>query len=211
MEEHLTLEVDDLSLEARFSPGATDAGAIITHPHPLYGGSMDNNVVWTAVRAFGERGWSTLRFNFRGVGASTGSYGGGLAEVEDVAAAAEFLKARVIGPCWLVGYSFGAAVAARALLQGLDAAGAVLISPPIAFMELDYLSETPGLRLIVAGDRDDLCPLADLKNLLRHRQPPVDLRVVTGADHFYGGREKELFRILVDYPFIPEEQASPAK
>ena len=203
MEEHLTLKVNNLSLEARFSSGDKAVGAIITHPHPLYGGSMDNNVVWTAIRAFGEQGWSTLRFNFRGVGASTGSYGEGLAEVEDVAAAADFLKSRVSGPCWLVGYSFGAAVSARALLQGLDAAGAVLISPPIAFMELDYLSDTPGLRLIVAGDRDDLCPLADLENLLGQRHPPVDLKVVVGADHFYGGREKELFHILVDYLFEP--------
>lgn len=176
------------------------AGAVITHPHPLYGGSMNNNVVWTAARALGARGWSTLRFNFRGVGQSTGAYGGGVAEVEDVAAALTFCQARVPGPCFLVGYSFGAAVAARALMGGLDAAGAVLISPPIAFMELDFLAETPRLDLIVAGDQDDLCPLADLEALLRDRQPPVDLRVVPLADHFYADREEELFRILRDFP-----------
>jgi alpha/beta superfamily hydrolase len=201
VEEHLTLKVNDLSLEARFSPGAQPAGAIITHPHPLFGGSMDNNVVWTAVRALGERGWSTLRFNFRGVGKSTGSHGGGVAEAEDVVTATDFLKSKVAGPCFLVGYSFGAAVAARALLDGLDAAGAVLISPPMAFMDLDFLMETPRLNLVVAGDRDDLCPLADAENLCRRHQPPVDLKVVSGADHFYGGREKELFRILLEYPF----------
>ena len=176
------------------------AGAVITHPHPLYGGSMNNNVVWTAVRAFGDRGWSTLRFNFRGVGLSTGSYGGGLAEVDDVAAAVAFLKSWVPGPCFLTGYSFGASVAARALLQGLEVAGAVLISPPIAFMDLNFLPETPGISLIVAGDHDDLCPLADLENLFGPRQPPVNLRVLSGADHFYGGREEELFRLLKDFP-----------
>jgi uncharacterized protein len=201
MEEHLTLKVNDLSLEARFNPGAALAGALITHPHPLFGGSMDNNVVWTAVRALGERGWSTLRFNFRGVGASTGRYGEGVAEVEDVVAAADFLKSKVPGARFLVGYSFGAAVAARALLEGLDAAGAVLISPPIAFMDLEFLLETPGLNLVVAGDQDELCPLADVENLCRRHQPPVDLRVVSGADHFYGGRERELFGILLEYPF----------
>lgn len=201
MEEQLTLKVNDLSLEARFNPGDATAGAVITHPHPLFGGSMDNNVVWTAVRALGERGWSTLRFNFRGVGASTGSHGGGLAEVEDVAAAVDFLRSKVPGPCFLVGYSFGAAVAARSLLEGLEAAGAVLISPPIAFMDLEFLLETPRLCLVVAGDRDDLCPLAEVEALCRRHQPPVDLRVVAGADHFYGGREKELFRILSGYPF----------
>jgi uncharacterized protein len=200
VEEQLTLKVNDLSLEARFIPGPVAVGAVITHPHPLYGGSMNNNVVWTAARALGERGWSTLRFNFRGVGASTGNYGEGLAEVEDVVAAANFIKSRVPGPCFLVGYSFGAAVAARALLEGLDAAGAVLISPPIAFMDLDFLAETPGLCLIIAGDRDDLCPLAEVGNLCRRRQTPVDLRVISGADHFYAGHEKELFRILWEYP-----------
>jgi len=203
-EERVDLKAGEISLEARFCPGPAAPGAVITHPHPLYGGSMDNNVVWTAARAFGERGWSTLRFNFRGVGRSTGNYGGGLEEVEDVVAAAAYLKSRVSGPCFLVGYSFGAAVAARALLQGLDAAGAVLISPPIAFMELTFLAETPRLVLVVAGDQDELCPLADVERLCRALVPPVELKVVPQTDHFYAGREQELFRILREYP-LPEE------
>jgi alpha/beta superfamily hydrolase len=199
MEEQVHIKAGEVSLEARFIPGASTSGVVVTHPHPLYGGSMDNNVVWTAVRAYGDQGWSTLRFNFRGVGASTGSYGDGLAEVEDVAGAVAYLASRVTGPCYLVGYSFGAAVAARALLEGLRVAGAVLISPPIAFMDLDFLPETPGLNLIVVGDEDDLCPLAEVEDLCRRRQPPVDLRVVSGADHFFGGREEGLYRILKDY------------
>lgn len=203
MEEQLIIPAGEVSLEARFIAGVAPAGAVITHPHPLYGGSMNNNVVWTATRALGERGWSTLRVNFRGVGKSTGSYGGGLAETADLAAALGFLRSRAPGPCYVVGYSFGAAVAARALLEGLAAAGAVLISPPIAFMDLAFLPQTPGLTLIVAGDQDDLCPLADVENLCRAFEPPVDLRVVAGADHFFGGREQQLFRILQDYPFPP--------
>jgi uncharacterized protein len=200
MEEHLHIQAGGVSLEARFIPGQAAAGIIITHPHPLYGGSMHNNVVWTAARAFGDRGFATLRFNFRGVGQSTGAYGEGLAEVEDVKGAAAYLASRVNGPCLVAGYSFGAAVAARALLAGLQTAGAVLISPPIAFMDLDFLSETPGLSLIVAGDRDDLCPLDDIERLCRNLKPPVDLKVVSGADHFFGGREEVLYRILKDYP-----------
>ncbi len=201
MEELLDIRAGDLTLEARFIAGTEPLGAVITHPHPLYGGSMDNNVVWTATRALGDRGWSTLRFNFRGVGASTGRYGEGVAEVEDVAAALAFLKTRVAGPCYLVGYSFGAAVVARALRRGLEAAGAVLIAPPIAFMDLSFLPETPGLRLIVAGDRDELCPLPDLERLLRTCRPPVEVRTAAGADHFFGGREKDLYQILRNYPF----------
>ena len=199
MEEQVHIKAGEVSLEARFIPGRSAAGVVITHPHPLYGGSMDNNVVWTAVRAYGDQGWSTLRFNFRGVGASTGRYGDGLAEVEDVAGAVAYLASRVTGPCYLVGYSFGAAVAARVLLEGLRVAGAVLIAPPISFMDLGFLPETPGLNLIVVGDEDDLSPLAGVEDLCRRRQPPVDLRVVSGADHFFGGREEELYRILKDY------------
>ncbi len=199
MEEQVHLKAGKITLEARFSPGSEATGVVITHPHPLYGGSMDNNVVWTALRAYGDRGWATLRFKFRGVGASTGRYGEGIAEVEDLYGAVTFLKSRVTGPCYLVGYSFGAAVVARALLEGLRVTGAVLISPPIAFMDLGFLPETPGLSLVVVGDEDDLCPLAEVEELCRHRQPPVDLRVVPGSDHFYGGREEALYRILHDY------------
>jgi alpha/beta superfamily hydrolase len=199
VEEQVNIQAGAVTLEARFSPGSKDTGVVITHPHPLYGGSMDNNVVWTAARAYGDRGWATLRFNFRGVGASTGKYGEGIAEAEDVTGAVTFFKSKVTGPCYVVGYSFGAAVAARAMLEGLRVDGAVLISPPIAFMDLGFLHETPGLSLIVVGDEDNLAPLAGLEELCRRRQPPIDLRVVAGADHFYGGREEELYQILQDY------------
>jgi uncharacterized protein len=201
MEERVQIKAGTVILEARFTPGTAPAGVVITHPHPLYGGSMDNNVVWTAARAFGDRGWSTLRVNFRGVGASTGSYGDGLAEVQDLEGAAAYLASRVAGPGYVVGYSFGAAVAARALLGGLKVAAAVLIAPPVAVMDLSFLPTTPGLALVVAGDEDSFGPLAALEELLRRRRAPVDLRVVSGADHFFSGREEELYRLLKDYPF----------
>jgi hypothetical protein len=125
MEENVTIRGPGVNLEGRFLAGGTTGGALITHPHPLYGGSMDNNVVWTARQACAARGMATLRFNFRGVGRSTGAYGDGVAEAEDVVAALAFLKERAAGPYWVIGYSFGAAVAARAMLAGLEADGAV--------------------------------------------------------------------------------------
>jgi alpha/beta superfamily hydrolase len=189
----------DLTLEGRFLPGRGGPGVIVTHPHPLFGGSMNNNVVYTAERAFHSRGCATLCFNFRGVGRSTGSYGGGEAETADVAAALDFLRDRTAGPYYLVGYSFGAFVAAKALLQGLPAEGAVLISPPVAFMEMPWLPEVPRLKLIVAGDRDDIAPLLDLQTMLAAVEPPVPIVVIPGADHFYGGREDKLFQALLDF------------
>ncbi|MFA5111838.1 MAG: alpha/beta fold hydrolase [Desulfobaccales bacterium] len=144
MEESVSIPGPGITLEGRLTPGTGPGGAVITHPHPLFGGSMANNVVWTAVRALAARDMSALRFNFRGVGRSTGTYGDGVEEAVDVAAAVEFLKSRAAAPYYVVGYSFGAAVVARALLQGLAVDGAILIAPPVAFMDLNFLPRAPG-------------------------------------------------------------------
>ncbi len=199
MEEHIVIDAGEVSLEGRLLAGRGPGGLVITHPHPLYGGNMDNNVVVTIGRAGAARGWTTLRFNFRGVGQSTGSYGEGLGEAADLAAALDFLQARVAGPYYLAGYSFGAYVAARALLQGLAADGAWLISPPIAFMDLGFLPETPGVKLIVAGDEDALCPLPALRALFPEGKGP-EIKVIAGADHFWSGSEERLLQILQAQP-----------
>jgi alpha/beta superfamily hydrolase len=205
MEEAVSIPGPGITLEGRLWPGVAPGGAVITHPHPLFGGDMANNVVLTAVRALAARGMAALRFNFRGVGRSTGTYGGGLEEADDVAAALAFLKSRTPGPYYVVGYSFGAAVAGRALLKGLAADGAICIAPPIAFMDLTFLPRVPGLRLILVGDRDELCPLPGLQALMTASQPPptetpAEIRVIEGADHFFSHGEAELFRELRDFP-----------
>jgi uncharacterized protein len=205
MEETVSIPGPGITLEGRLSVGAAPAGAVVTHPHPLFGGDMANNVVLTAIRALGARGMSALRFNFRGVGRSTGMYGGGIDEADDVAAALAFLKSRTPGPHFVVGYSFGAAVAGRALLKGLSADGAICVAPPIAFMDLSFLPWVPGLRLIVVGERDELCPLPKLRALMAENRPasgemPPEIRVIEGADHFFGDGEAELFRVLRDFP-----------
>lgn len=200
MEEQVSIQGAGVILEGVLVPGTAPGGAVITHPHPLFGGSMANNVVWTATRAFAARGMAVLRFNFRGVGRSTGTYGGGVEEAMDVAAALAFLKSRTAGPSYVVGYSFGAFVAGRALLDGLEADGAIFMSPPIAFMDLSFLPQVPGLKLIVVGDRDELCPLERLEALLAEGQTKPEVRVIQGADHFWGGGEEELFQMLRDFP-----------
>ena len=121
-----------------------------------------------------------------------------------MAAALEFLKSRAPGPHYVVGYSFGAAVAGRALLAGLSADGAIFVAPPIAFMDLSFLPRVPGLKLIVVGDGDELCP-PDLRALMASSQCPGEARaevlVIEGADHFFGSAEEELFRVLRDFPW----------
>jgi len=206
MEEEVSIPGSGITLEGRLSSGTAPGGAVITHPHPLFGGSMANNVVLTAVRALAARSLSALRFNFRGVGRSTGAYGGGIEEADDVAAALAFLKSRTPGPHYVVGYSFGAAVAGRALLTGLAADGAIFVAPPIAFMDLSFLPRVPGLRLIIVGDRDELCPPASLQALMASSQPSfgetlAEVRVIEGADHFFSDGEEILFRVLRDFPW----------
>jgi uncharacterized protein len=199
VEEPVSIAGAGVSLEGVLVPGRGPGGVVITHPHPLFGGSMANNVVWTATRAFAARGMAALRFNFRGVGRSTGTYGGGVEEATDVAAALGFLRSRIAGPCYVVGYSFGAFVAGRALLDGLDADGTIFIAPPIAFMDLSFLPQVPGLKLIAVGDQDELCPLESLRVLLAEGQRQPVVRVIEGADHFFGGGEEELFQLLRDF------------
>jgi uncharacterized protein len=199
VEEQVSIQGAGVSLEGVLVPGSRPGGVVITHPHPLFGGSMANNVVWTATRAFAARGMAALRFNFRGVGRSTGAYGGGVAETADVAAALAFLKTRTPRPSYVVGYSFGAFVAGRALLDGLDVDGAIFIAPPIAFMDLSFLPEVPGLKLIVVGNQDELCPLENLEAMLTEAQSPPEVKIIQDADHFFGYGEEKLFQTLRDF------------
>ena len=92
LEERITIAGADVNLEGRLALGGGPGGVVITHPHPMYGGTMDNNVVWTAARAFQARDWTTLRFNFRGVGLSSGEHGDGMSEMADVQAALAYLE-----------------------------------------------------------------------------------------------------------------------
>ncbi len=196
-EQRVTIAGADVNLEGLLARGAVAAGMLITHPHPLYGGTMDNNVVWTVAKAFQNRGWTTLRFNFRGVGLSSGQFGDGMAELADVQAAMNFLTAQVSGPCYLTGYSFGAAVGGRALLHGVSAAGAIFIAPPIALMDMDFLPKVPKLRLIIVGDRDEFCPLERLHRLLQLLEAGgPEVRVLPGCSHFFAGRERLLYDLL---------------
>ena len=194
-EAFITIPVDEqVELEAHMIRGALPRTAVICHPHPLYGGSMDNNVVMAALDVYQELGWSAVRFNFRGVGGSTGAYGDGVGEREDLKAVCRFLRDQPKKPELLcvVGYSFGAWVTVGATGEGLSVDAQVLISPPMDFMSFDKLDLQPAPCLIALGERDDFCRVATLRTWLE-RQPAIGARphVVTfpGVDHFYWGAE----------------------
>jgi len=182
---------DGPRLEARLSllPGSR-GGLVAAHPHPLYGGDMDNPVVVRAVEVAREEALSTLRFNFRGVGRSTGSHAKGDGEVLDMDAALLALRERLPAgqPLALLGYSFGAWIAARlAADRGADVAAVCLVAPPLAMVDFGVLDRLRGEVLIAAGTRDTYCPVADLERLAA-RLPGARTVPIDGADHFFFGK-----------------------
>ncbi|MBW2453080.1 MAG: alpha/beta hydrolase [Deltaproteobacteria bacterium] len=185
---------ETVSLEARSTTAPGGAVGVVCHPHPEFGGSMDNNVVLAACQVLGELGLGALRFNFRGVGGSTGEHGGGSAEVADVAAACAHARAESGGAApHLLGYSFGSRVALMALQGDLDVASAVLVAPPVDVFDFGALALAAVPCLIVVGDSDGFCSVPRLRHWLADQAgPPPELVVLPAVDHFYLGREAEL-------------------
>jgi alpha/beta superfamily hydrolase len=198
MEKAIFFPVGGLQLEGMFY-SAGDLGAVICHPHPLYGGSMENNVVHAAAQTLQRHGWSTLRFNFRGVGRSQGSTGDGTDETEDVLAAIAFLQERQGIPphrVVLIGYSYGAWVGLRALGRSRSLLGWVAIAPPVGIWDFSFAAGIAGKKLILAGDRDEFCPQQALKDFFDSLQEPKECRIVQGADHFFWSQESALSRAM---------------
>lgn len=175
-------------------PGENRRGiAVIAHPHPLFGGAMENKVVQTLARAFAELGYVAVRFNFRGVGASEGVHDEGRGETEDAVAVAEFVRREYPGlPLLLAGFSFGCFVQARAA-QRLDPERLVLVAPPAKRFDVPHV---PANTLVVHGELDDLVPLADVLDWARPQELPV--MVIPGGEHFFHGRLSLLKRIVLD-------------
>jgi uncharacterized protein len=181
-------------------PGA-GAGVVVCHPHPQYGGDMNNPVVLTAIQACARAGLATLRFNFRGVGASGGAWDEGRGEKDDVRAAVAHLRGSLGPPARvnLAGYSFGAAMAAAVAAGGERLAGLALIAPPLT---MRALPESPpaveGPLVLVAGSADAYCPAGALAQLAR-AWPTATVTVIDGADHFFFGGLEALDAALADW------------
>ncbi len=198
---------DGVSLEARMSLPAVPRGAIVVcHPHPLYGGDMDNPVVVRAVEVCAVLGFATLRFNFRGVGHSRGTHDGGRAEQYDITAALSHLAGGVGAPVLLAlaGYSFGAAVVTTLVTTSEppnELAGVALIAPPLAMARTTpwpALANFSRPVLAVAGDADHICPAAELEAFAR-AVPRATVRTIPGADHFFFGKLYPLGEIITTW------------
>jgi len=171
--------------------------AVLCHPHPQHQGTMLNKVVHTLARAMNDLGIPALRFNFRGVGASDGEYGGGEGEIDDVVAIADYVRGRwPNADIWLGGFSFGAVVAARAAAR-IAPAQLITIAPAINILGAK-LSEQPTVAwLIVQGDADEIVPANDVVEWVDRLDPGPELVLLPGVGHFFHGHLVDLRRALV--------------
>lgn len=196
-EESVFFNAGHLKIEGKYADSGSEKGVVIAHPHPQMGGSMWNNVVETMVASFFSKGYSTLRFNFRGVGRSEGHFDNGIGEQEDILAAAEYLVSKNKEEIVLAGYSFGAWITVKVAGQHKGFRDIILVSPAVDFFEFDF-SECDGkIGLMTCGDEDPFASIDFLSSLAD--QVHAQLETVKGADHFYVGQEKALATILDKY------------
>jgi alpha/beta superfamily hydrolase len=183
-EEDIHFTSGGLRLAGALARTAGSRGVVIAHPHPLYGGDMDNPVVLAIRQAYLHRGFSTLRFNFRGVGASEGRFDNGVGERADVQAALTWAAGLGLTDIDLAGYSFGAWVNA-----GITAGcrRMVMVSPPVAFMDFGPPVAIERLRLIVTGGRDEIAPADKIERFRAGWNPQAAFELIPEADHFYTG------------------------
>lgn len=172
-------------------------GVVVTHPHPLYGGDMYNMVVESIVHVYHMKGYSTLKFNFRGVGRSQGAYSNGLGEQKDVLSAISFLADMGMERIDLAGYSFGAWVNAHAIQGDDPVEQMIMVSPPVGFMDFNAIGTMNSLKFVVTGNRDDIAPADAIEKMMSAWNPNARFEVIDGADHFYGGYLKQLETVLI--------------
>jgi len=187
--------------------------AIVLHPHPLHGGNMNNRVVFIMFNNFVERGFSVLRFNFRGVGRSQGAFDNGVGELSDAAYAFDWMQQfNSNSPfCWIGGYSFGALISMQLMMRRPEIEGFVSISPPAGTEDFSFLAPCPSSGLIIHGDKDTHVPLDAVKKLAQkldgQKNISVNLSIVKGADHFYKDNMDNLSKEVASYldNFLPPD------
>jgi alpha/beta superfamily hydrolase len=200
----LFLEGPTGRLEALLNAGAENAthAAVVCHPHPLFGGTLHNKVVFHAMKALNSFGFPVLRFNFRGTGLSQGEHGHGIGEVDDVRTALDWLDSEFHLPIIFAGFSFGAAVGLRVACADPRVRATIGLGVPVAPVAADteeprvytyeFLQTCNKPKLFVSGARDQFGPRAKLEALVASLPDPKKLVLIEGGDHFFEGRLREM-------------------
>src|SRR5258705_2085677 len=208
----------DGRIEARYHHARVAAApmALILHPHPQQGGTMHNKVVYALYQCFVRRGFSTLRFNFRGVGRSQGSFDRGEGELSDAASALDWLQTYNpnAGACWVAGFSFGAWIGMQLLMRRPEIASFVSVAPPASMYDFSFLAPCPVSGLVVQGDKDEVvaeAPVGKLVHKLHNqREITIDCPVVAGANHFFPNHLDDLTEAVNDYLTQAPSLSNPA-
>jgi hypothetical protein len=194
-------------LEGRYSPGKSPTApiALILHPHPQHGGTMNNKVVYQLYNSFAERDFSTLRFNFRGVGRSQGSYDRGEGELSDAAAALDWVQTinRNARSVWVAGFSFGAWIGMQLLMRRPEIESFISVAPPANMLDFNFLAPCPASGQIIHGAADEIVPEASVQKLVTklssQRGVKIDYHVVPGAGHFFSDHLNIVNEHVEDY------------
>ena len=179
--------------------------ALLLHPHPLYGGTMNNPIVLELYNIFDALGFSTFRFNFRGVGKSEGKFDNGLGELADAAAALDWVQRQNpnTNQCWVSGFSFGAVICMQLLMRRPEITRFVSVSPQPNLYDFNFLAPCPASGLIVHGKKDEIAPLDDVQKLVQKLQAQKNITVeyeeISGANHFYDNEIPKLKKVIENY------------
>jgi uncharacterized protein len=197
----------DGRLEGRFQPGTRPRAplALILHPHPQGGGTMNNRIVQALYNSFAKRGFATMRFNFRGVGRSQGVFDNGIGELSDATAALDWMQqtnpeAQTV---WVAGFSFGAWIGMQLLMRRPEIKGFISIAPPANMYDFGFLAPCPSSGLIVQGLSDEVVTAAAVQKLVdklkTQRHIVIDHEVIPDANHFFENEMEELMGYVDAY------------
>lgn len=204
-------------LEGRYTHGAEpDAPiALFLHPHPQHGGTMNNRVVYTMYNTFADRGFSCLRFNFRGVGRSQGVFAKGEGELSDAASALDWLQSfnENAKQCWIAGFSFGAWIGMQLLMRRPEITSFISVAPPANIYDFTFLAPCPSSGLVIHGSEDTIVPPDSVTKLVQkinsQKTITVTEKVLEGANHFFSNQLDEIAELTESY--LEENGAGHAK
>ncbi|MBI1261588.1 MAG: alpha/beta fold hydrolase [Rhizobiales bacterium] len=179
--------------------------ALVLHPHPQFGGTMNNPVTYALFQAFVNRGFSVLRFNFRGVGRSQGSFDSGIGELSDAASALDWLQSQNpdASQCWIGGFSFGAWISMQVLMRRPEIEGFISVAPQPNMYDFSFLAPCPSSGIIINGTADQVAPQADVLKLVERLKTQkgitIEQQQIEGANHFFEKHLDPLQKVIGDY------------
>ena len=194
-------------IEARYSHNKNSDSPIvlILHPDPSKGGTMHSKIIFKLYKIFAESGFSTIRFNFRGVGKSDGTFDNGEGELSDAACILDWLQQYNTNSkiCWVAGFSFGAWIAMQLLMRRPEINGFVSVSPPANLRDFSFLAPCPSSGLLIHGDKDNIASFDSTKILVeklqKQKKVNINFKPIKGADHFYENYSNELEASIKNY------------